>query len=639
MPAIFESALDCVITIDHRGYILEFNAAAEATFGYARLEVLGKEMAELIIPPSQRDQHRRGLEKYLASGVGPVLGKRIEMVGMRADGTEFPVELSITRINDEDPPVFTGFLRDITGRNHTEKALRESEQRFRALIENSRDAIALFAADGTILYGSPSTTHILGYKLEEFTGRNAFELIHPEDQAYVTERLRMSANHARGHVNVYARVLHKNGTWRWLEGVFTNLLDEPGVHAIVNNYHDITESRQAEEKIAYQAHLLENINDAVIGVDKNSMLTFWNQAAERMFGWTAEEVVGRSGTEILRSEILNAKREEVLSILEENGRWQGEALQYRKDGTQVVIEVSTITLRDDSGSITGYVSVNRDISERKKTEHILRASEERFRLIVGAAPSAMVAVDASGKINLMNIRAEELFGYPKEELLGRPIEMLIPDRFRGGHLNHRQGFFAQPASRAMGAGRDLFGLHKDGHEVPIEIGLTPYESSEGLFTLALIVDITARKQAEDEIRNLNAELEQRVIERTGQLQESEEKFSKAFLNSPAAVSIASIPDGRYINVNEALAQLTGYSKEELIGHTSTELGLVDSAARAKILDATTKHGFARNVEIQIHTKSNQIADVLTSIEQIEIGGRPCLLSVNYDLTGSKPAED
>src|SRR5260221_14548382 len=159
MHAIFESALDCVIKIDHRGYILEFNAAAEATFGYPRLEVLGKEMAELIIPPSQRDQHRHGLEKYLASGVGPVLGKRIEMMGMRADGTEFPVELSITRINDEDPPVFTGFLRDITGRNHTEKTVLESEQRFRALIENTRDAIALISSDGTSMHSSSSTTH------------------------------------------------------------------------------------------------------------------------------------------------------------------------------------------------------------------------------------------------------------------------------------------------------------------------------------------------------------------------------------------------------------------------------------------------------------------------------------------------
>src|SRR5688572_11988626 len=140
------------------------------------------------------------------------------------------------------------------------------------------------------------------------------------------------------------------------------------------------------------------------------------------------------------------------------------------------------------------------------------------------------------------------------------------------------------------------------------------------------------------MQQLNNELEQRVSKRTAQLQESEEKFSKAFLASPAAVSIASLPDGRYINVNEALAKLTGYSREELLGHTSAELGLVDATARAKILEAIRNHGFAHNVEIQIRTKSNQVAEVLTSIEQMKLSGQPCLLSVNFDISDRKRAE-
>lgn len=131
--AILESAQDCIISIDHEGKIIEFNPAAEKTFGYTRAEVMGKSMADLIIPPSLRERHYRGLAHYFATGEGPVLGKRIEMTALRADGTEFPVELTVTRISQEGPPLFTGFVRDITERKRAEEEIRrlnaELEQR------------------------------------------------------------------------------------------------------------------------------------------------------------------------------------------------------------------------------------------------------------------------------------------------------------------------------------------------------------------------------------------------------------------------------------------------------------------------------------------------------------------------------
>jgi PAS domain S-box-containing protein len=120
--AMLASSLDCIISMDHRGRVIEWNAAAERAFGWTRRDALGKEMASLIIPPQYREAHRRGLERYLRSGEGPVLGRRIEISGLRADGTEFPVELAITRIQSEEPPVFTAFLRDITERRQRERA-------------------------------------------------------------------------------------------------------------------------------------------------------------------------------------------------------------------------------------------------------------------------------------------------------------------------------------------------------------------------------------------------------------------------------------------------------------------------------------------------------------------------------------
>ena len=123
--AILETALDCIITIDHHGNILDFNPAAERTFGYRRADVLGREMAEVIVPPGLREAHRRGMERYVRTGAGSVLGKRLELTAMHANGNEFPVELAITRISGEGAPVFTGYLRDITERRGMEDRLQQ----------------------------------------------------------------------------------------------------------------------------------------------------------------------------------------------------------------------------------------------------------------------------------------------------------------------------------------------------------------------------------------------------------------------------------------------------------------------------------------------------------------------------------
>ncbi|MGA7339642.1 MAG: PAS domain S-box protein, partial [Terracidiphilus sp.] len=125
--AILDSALDCIVTIDHEGCITEFNPAAERTFGYRRSEVMGKRLSEVMIPPSDREKHRQGLARYNATGEARILGKRLELTAMRADGTEFPVELAITRIPMDGPPSFTGYLRDITERRRAEQELRRSE--------------------------------------------------------------------------------------------------------------------------------------------------------------------------------------------------------------------------------------------------------------------------------------------------------------------------------------------------------------------------------------------------------------------------------------------------------------------------------------------------------------------------------
>ncbi len=437
------------------------------------------------------------------------------------DGSHGWFELSIQ-------PVEAGIFIlsvDITERNRAREILRESEQRFRALIENSRDAIALYGADGTILYGSPSTTQILGYKLDEFTGRNAFELIHPEDQPHVTERLTMSMQQPRTHVSVNARVLHKNGEWRWLEGIFTNLLDEPGVQAVVNNYRDITESGQAEEKIAYQANLLENVNDAVIGSDANSLVRFWNHGAERMFGWKAEEAIGQSAREILRSEMLNIDRETALKILAETGRWKGEAAQYRKDGSRVISEVSSITLKDANGRISGYVSVSRDISERKQAEEELQKAYDGLELQVQERTAALSQANALLQTMMDNMPDHIYFkdvssrfiknSRSQARMMGvnDAAEVVGKTDFDFFPQAHAQRAYDEE-QRLIKSGDSLVDIEErvvwpDGRVTWVSTTKLPLRDiNDGVIgTFGISRDITERKQAEEELQRSNMQLD------------------------------------------------------------------------------------------------------------------------------------
>jgi PAS domain S-box-containing protein len=239
------------------------------------------------------------------------------------------------------------------------------------------------------------------------------------------------------------------------------------------------------------AALVQSSSDAIIAKDLDGTITSWNPAATRMFGYTEAEALGRPIDIIVPLERADEERDLRRAVAAGESLENVETVRIGAHGRRVDVSLALSPIRDAAGTIAGISTIARDIGAWKQ-------AEERFHLAIDAAPTAMIITDERGTIRFVNSQTERTFGYTRAQLVGQPIDRLVPARLRAAHARHRTGFFHDPRRRPMGAGRDLHALHADGTEVPVEIGLSPFETAEGLFVLAAVTDITARKRVEEE---------------------------------------------------------------------------------------------------------------------------------------------
>jgi PAS domain S-box-containing protein len=418
---------------------------------------------------------------------------------------------------------------DITERKQAEEALRLNEQRFRALSENSWDATALFGADGTILYGSPSTTQVLGYKLDEFVGRNAFDLIHQDDQASVAERLTLSLQQPGEHINVFARVLHKDGSWRWLEGVFTNLLDEPSIKAIVNNYHDFTDRKQAEqvlrdseqkfsilfEKAAF-AIALSRLSDGVI--------LNVNEAFERVFGYTKREVVGKTSLE-LGINPDSEGRARILAALKEHGSISNLELTLRvKSGELRILSVNVDLV--DIGDQKYILNLTHDITERKQAQEALQKARDELEFKVQERTVALSQANALLQA-LLDYMPDHIYfkdtqsrfirnSKSQASMLGLSDPTQIVGKTDFDFFPHAAQAYAEEQA-VMRSGQPLVDFEEhvvwpDSKETWVSTTKVPFRDPEGqiIGILGISRDITERKRGEQAVEQLNADLKKQA---------------------------------------------------------------------------------------------------------------------------------
>ncbi|MDI1277212.1 PAS domain S-box protein [Methylobacter sp.] len=384
-----------------------------------------------------------------------------------------------------------------------ESAFTESEERFRQMAEMAGEWLWEQDPEGFYSYSSAAVSQILGYSPDEVLGKHYTEFLTPQDKA-------TQQHYATSHRPFYALLSH----YRHKDG--RQILTESTGLPIINAAGKLLKWRGVDRDITARMHfqdaliesekrirlIIESSLSAIVIMDSYGIVTDWNHPAEKIFGWTKDEAIGRRLDELVIPPRLHAAHRRGLEHFLHTGSGPLlnrliEQTAIRRDGTEFPVELSISPLKLGNAYIfSGFIH---DITERKRLEH-------RFRQAVESAPNAIVMVNKSGTIVMVNAQTEAFFGYSRAELIGQPVEILVPKRFRNAHVGVRQAYLATPVSRPMGAGQDLYGLRKDGTEFPVEIGLSLIDSKEETLVLSTIVDITTRKATEAAIRQAQINL-------------------------------------------------------------------------------------------------------------------------------------
>ncbi len=512
--------------------------------------------------------------------------------------------------------------RDITESKEAERALRESEDRFCKAFRATPDAISIVDLEtGRILEINHAVERIFGFKERDVVGRTSVELnlwADPLDRQRMVEAIRRD-----GYVrDLQVTGLSKDGK-PFICLFAAEKTEISGRACIVTVVRDITEQvrvekalRESEEKFA---KAFRSSPDAIAIIEQaTGRIIDANSGHERIYGWTREELIGRSTIELgyYRDP---ADRDGLIAAFHANGGSvrDFEIACYNRKREPIMVSLSGEFIELNGKEC--LVCVAHDITERKRTEQALRESEEKFATAFRASPNGISINDLeTGEYIEANVGHEKIFGFTREQLIGRSTLEL--------------GFYRDPAQRD----RLIAALRANGGSIR-DFELACYNKRREPITVSFsgeFIEMNGRKCLVSIVRDIT---ESKRSEQA--LRESEEKFSKAFRASPDAISVSEFATGRIIDVNEAFERFSGYTRAELIGRTSIDVGfLSDQNDRRKLNDELVQHGRVRELQVTARSRSGATMTFVTSAETVEIGGKLCVVILGRDITDSIKAE-